>query len=519
MTSPRPGVQPPQLPGFTFVRLVGKGGFAHVYEFEQHKPRRSVAVKALDEAGIDERSAAEFAVEADLMAQLSAHPAIVTVYDAMISPEGRPCLVMELYDRPNLAERARDEEIPVGEVLSIGIQIAGAVETAHRAGVLHRDIKPANILVNKYGLVGLTDFGIASVHTPEEVDEGPRAMSVPWSPPEVVDPTGSADHRADIWSLGATLYTLLTGRSPFRTPGSRNSQHDLRTRIIHEPLPPTGLPEFKPSLERLLAYAMAKNPNHRPQSAASLAHALQEIQVEMGLATTRPLIEDDVIQRGRSRRQEADEGATVNAPITVVKDAQARDDTTSSTSVRSQLPGMIAGVPRAPDVAAAPRERPRVGIPHEPELSDTAAPPAESPDVGAGDQPASEQSGRRSRLPMIGGAAAVVVIGVAAMLAFGGTPDEPDSLATPTQGTAQDLVGVPAVQDLQISDSSDDETTLTWSAPDGDVDEYQVRDVNADVLITTAEVGATVATPPEGECLYVYALRDGADSVAQRACP
>ena len=115
------------------------------------------------------------------MAMLSTHPAIVTIYQAGVARDGRPYLVMEYCPKPNLQVRYRREPFSVAESLRVGIQVAAAVETAHRAGVLHRDIKPANILVTEYNRPALTDFGIASTTSAAAESEG---LSIPWSPPE-----------------------------------------------------------------------------------------------------------------------------------------------------------------------------------------------------------------------------------------------------------------------------------------------------------------------------------------------
>ena len=151
---------PPELPGFVYVQPLGTGGFADVFLYEQQMPRRRVAVKVLIAERITSGAAQEFTDEANVMAMLSTHPAIVTIYQAGVAGDGRPYLVMEYCPRPNLQVRARKEPFSVAEALRVGIQVAGAVETAHRAGVLHRDIKPANILVTEYNRPALTDFGI-----------------------------------------------------------------------------------------------------------------------------------------------------------------------------------------------------------------------------------------------------------------------------------------------------------------------------------------------------------------------
>ncbi|WP_345941146.1 serine/threonine-protein kinase [Microbacterium sp. Se63.02b] len=232
---------PPDLPGFTYVEPLGTGGFADVFLYEQEMPRRRVAVKVLLADRISSSAAQEFADEANVMAMLSTHPAIVTIYQAGVAGDGRPYLVMEYCPRPNLQIRSRKEPFSVAEALRVGIQVAGAVETAHRAGVLHRDIKPANILVTEYNRPALTDFGIASTTGATGEASG---MSIPWSPPEesFAEPPQSGP-RTDVWALGATLYTLLAGRSPFERQGERNSSADLIERIERAALPSLKRPD------------------------------------------------------------------------------------------------------------------------------------------------------------------------------------------------------------------------------------------------------------------------------------
>ena len=152
------------------------------------------------------------------MAQLSHHPSIVTIHQAAIAADGRPYLVMEYCSRPGLAAavpaRARS---PCAEALRIGVRLASAVETAHRVGILHRDIKPANVLTTDFGWPALTDFGIAAT-----VGHGAGAtvgMSIPWSPPELLAEHPTGDERSDVYSLAATIYSLLAGRTPFEVPG------------------------------------------------------------------------------------------------------------------------------------------------------------------------------------------------------------------------------------------------------------------------------------------------------------
>src|SRR5205085_7981909 len=126
--------QPPVLPGFSYVHVLGSGGFADVFLYEQNMPRRQVAVKVMLSEVVNDQVRQMFQAEANLMAQLTTHPSILTVYQASVSSDGRPYLVMDLCSAV-LSERYRKDQLPVAEVLHIGIKIASAIETAHRAGV------------------------------------------------------------------------------------------------------------------------------------------------------------------------------------------------------------------------------------------------------------------------------------------------------------------------------------------------------------------------------------------------
>jgi serine/threonine protein kinase len=308
--------RPPELPGYTLIKLIGTGGHADVFLYEQHLPRRQVAVKVLiadAAAGAAQRLA--FAAEANLMARVSAHPFIVPIFQADIAPDGRPYLVMEYYPGENFYERAKHGEMTVADVLRTGVQLASAVETAHRVGILHRDIKPANILTSAFARPGLTDFGIASVQGHE--DEATEGLSIPWSPPESFG-DGLLDPRSDVYSLAATIYTLLCGRSPFEVPGGDNSGSSMISRIERSPLLPTGRADVPASFERLLAHAMAKDPARRPATAIEFAHLLQRIESELGVNVTAVELADDH-QPIRSSDAFIDDDSTRIKGITEVK--------------------------------------------------------------------------------------------------------------------------------------------------------------------------------------------------------
>ncbi|GAA2394906.1 hypothetical protein Cme02nite_54940 [Catellatospora methionotrophica] len=280
---------PPQLPGFAYVGPVdgGDGGYAKVFRYEQQSPRRMVAVKVLRVQGIGEAHYQAMLDEATAMAVLETHPHMVPVFEAKMSTDGQPCIIMMYCGGPNLLTLVTDRDSPSGRprllgvrrVIRLGIQIAGVVQAAHDKGIVHRDIKPANILTDDRGSPRLTDFGIAGRLDGAD-DDQQFGLSLPWCPPEILAGR-PATAASDTFSLGATLWHLLVGRSPFDVPG-RNSQAELEARIA-DPCPaPLGRSDVPPQLEQLLARMMAKAPSARPRTAAEVAVALTAIEQRIG---------------------------------------------------------------------------------------------------------------------------------------------------------------------------------------------------------------------------------------------
>ncbi len=276
---------PPILPGLSYIRPLGSGGFADVFLYEQDMPRRDVAVKVLPSDVRDPDLRRMFNAEADVLAHLSAHPSIVTVYQAGISADGRPYIVME-FCPGSLAQRYRIERLPVQEVLTIGVKMASALESAHRAGLVHRDVKPSNILVTTFGSPVLADFGISSSLARATADEM-LAMSIPWSAPEVVAETTAGTVTSEVWSLGATVYSLLAGHSPFeRRERGQNTKEQLRRRIAKASYSQIARTDVPASLQVVLARSMSRDPQQRYASALEFADALRAVQSELGVSPT-----------------------------------------------------------------------------------------------------------------------------------------------------------------------------------------------------------------------------------------
>ncbi len=253
-------------------RLLGRGGMALVYLGHDAKLGRPVAIKLLADnlATVLSRSS-RFMREARMAAGLS-HVNIVHVYDVGQDGDQRPYIVMEYVDGESLAETiAREGRLAPARVCEIALDCCRGLQHAHSAGLVHRDIKPHNLLADRQGLVKIADFGVArSLGETELTMAGSVVGSARYLSPEQAAglPVTPA---ADIYSLGASLYELLSGR----TPHQGDSMAELSKRRA---LPPPPIAELVPDVPKALATAVMTclddDPDRRPRSAAALALAL-----------------------------------------------------------------------------------------------------------------------------------------------------------------------------------------------------------------------------------------------------
>jgi len=263
----------PVVPGLTLLRRIGHGGFGTVYLARQDHLGRDVAVK-LDNRGLPtDRDRERFLREARAAARLSGHPNVVNVYDAGVTVDGRPYIVMELCTGGSLAEvLEREGAMAPWRVAELGAQLADALAQAHHAGILHRDIKPANILVNAFGAVKLADFGLAAIldaHAESTVTIG--ALSPNYAAPEVFAHTAPSV-AGDVYSLAATLYTIACGRRPRQIPWPAQSLDQL-IGALRAPVPVIG--EIPPALDGALRRALAAEVTQRTPTAAALRDELR----------------------------------------------------------------------------------------------------------------------------------------------------------------------------------------------------------------------------------------------------
>jgi serine/threonine protein kinase len=346
--------EPPELEDFRYMHWLGGGGFADVFLYQQRRPSRPVAIKVLRASAEDNDLRRRFEAEADLMAQVSTHPHIVSIITAQIASDGRPYLVMEYYPKPHYGVLSRPAGMRVEQVLRVGVQIAGAVEAAHQVGILHRDIKPANILSSEYDRPGLADFGIAGARGSEGFEDI-AGLSIPYAPPEIIKGSDQGSERSDVYSLAASVYTMLAGRAPFeRSGGQPSTEQEMIARILNDPVPATGRQDVPPSLEHLLRQALAKDPSGRPPSAVSLARGLQDIEAELRLAVTsfESRVDDVAPVRNRTDEHESTRAALPRvvrpADHSPVRTPAPTDDRT----VRRPAVAEVQAVPAIPLVAA-----------------------------------------------------------------------------------------------------------------------------------------------------------------------
>ncbi|AII10675.1 protein kinase domain-containing protein [Rhodococcus opacus] len=282
--------------GFSNAEEIGRGGFGVVYRCTQTVLDRTVAVKVLTADFNDDANRERFLREQRAMGRLTGHPNIANVLQIGTTERGQLFLAMPFYARGCLDTQIRRHgPLPLDEALRIGVKIAGALETAHRLGILHRDIKPANILLSDYDEPALTDFGIARIQGGFETATGTVTGSPAFTAPEVLAGK-SPSPASDVYGLGATLFCALTGHAAFE----RRSGEQLVAqfvRITTEPVPDLREQNIPDDVSAVVERAMAASAPDR-HSAATLGEALQRVQLDHGLA-----VDDMALHIGSSKER------------------------------------------------------------------------------------------------------------------------------------------------------------------------------------------------------------------------
>ncbi len=269
------------FPGYTDFRFLDRGGMGAVYSAMQNSLERRVAVKILPpDLGKDALFVDGFHREARLLARLQ-HPNIVAVYDFGRNALGHLFIVMEYVHGTSLFEVLKHEQLPLPRVLEIVAQVCGALQFAHDHGVIHRDIKPTNILIDGRDSVRVADFGLAKLIKAETTTTAQTRSSMILGTPVYAAPeqrrlSAAVDHRVDIFSVGVTLYEMITGHFPVG--------------VFEPPSKKAGSP---PVLDKIITKALRENPADRYQSASELKKAVQLASNRI----TQPAIQRTIVKR------------------------------------------------------------------------------------------------------------------------------------------------------------------------------------------------------------------------------
>ena len=257
---------------YEVLEKIGTGGMSVVYKAKDHKLNRFVAVKILKQEFAENANfVSKFRMEAQAAAGLI-HPNIVNVYDVG-DEKGMSYIVMELVDGITLKKYIeKKSRLSVKEAISIAIQVSMGLEAAHAHHIIHRDIKPQNIMISKDGKVKVTDFGIAKAATSNTITSNVMG-SVHYTSPEQAR-GGYSDERSDIYSLGITMFEMLTGRVPF------NGETTVAIAIKHiqspMPSPREFVPDIPRSVEQIVLKCCEKSPDRRYQNMSELIADLKQ---------------------------------------------------------------------------------------------------------------------------------------------------------------------------------------------------------------------------------------------------
>lgn len=258
---------------YEILNELGRGGMGIVYKASDTKLKRIVALKFLPpELSIDPETRDRFILEAQAAASLD-HPSICTIHE-IDEADGKPFISMAYIEGQTLREKIRSGPLTEDESLEVAIQVTEGLEEAHKKGIIHRDIKPANVMITPKGRIKIMDFGLAKLSGARATREGVVMGTLAYMSPEQArgEP---ADHRSDIWSLGAVIYEMITGSLPF--PGDRDAL--IVNGIQNAETVPLSVrrPEISSELEHIVKRALAKNLRERYQGAGEMKADMERL--------------------------------------------------------------------------------------------------------------------------------------------------------------------------------------------------------------------------------------------------
>ncbi len=317
-------MHPERIGPYLIEKKIGSGGMGNVYLGRQETTGLEAAVKVLPASlAREEGFVLRFNREVEALRKLR-HPNIVSFYDSGVDGETY-YYAMEYVNGDTLTQRIRrDKRIPWRDTVGMAIQICGALKAAHDAGVIHRDLKPSNLMLAADGTVKLTDFGVAQVFASAKLTVTGGVIGTA----EYMSPEQSqgqrATKRSDLYSLGAVLYVMLTGRPPFTGTTTVEIMHKLRYGRFDRPK--LYVPEIPSWLDDLVSQLLEKEPEKRPPDAYVLSRKLQEILGKIELS------------------QKDDRGTALEGPVTIADTAASvprADPAVGGTLMRDLIKGEI----------------------------------------------------------------------------------------------------------------------------------------------------------------------------------
>ncbi len=324
---------------------IARGGMATVYEANDLRLDRTVAVKVMHPGlGDDDEFAARFVAEARSAAKLS-HPNVVSVFDQG-NDDGTVFLAMELIPGHTLRDTiGKEAPLSTARTLALLEPVVSALAAAHRAGLVHRDVKPENVLISDDGRVKVADFGLAKAvsATTQHTATGVLIGTVSYVAPELVV-EGRSDARADVYAVGVILFELLTGKKPHEgeTPIQVAYKH------VHEDVPPPsqlspGVPDY---VDALVARATARDREQRPADAGVLLHHLRRVKqaIAAGVRSDRELVEDLMPRK------------TLDTAEVLIRQGPVRTDTTRQPWEESDLEALLGPRREVTSTIERPRE-------------------------------------------------------------------------------------------------------------------------------------------------------------------
>ena len=525
----------PVIPGYRDLQLIAHGSTALVFRARQERLDRDVAIKVLS---VDEvmTTQASVAKELETTVALSAHPHIVSIIDTGTTQGGQPYIVMEYCEGGSYSQILKaNGPLPVGDVVDVGVKIGEALHAAHSVSILHRDVKPQNILRSKFG-PALADFGIARAADELAATGTIDKLTPLHSAPEALR-RDEQSPASDVYSLASTMWHLLVGRGPFSSPTGRTDPDEFRQRVEYSLAPAVPRADIPDWLQHELSRALAKDPAARHQSAYAFAEALRRhsygaisTSAAGSVSLNQPVMPDpsDEITTFAFPPSGATAAGVMSspAPMTPPAPPPLPPGPTDPFAQQPYTPAPAAYTPQPPAALSTADTVPvRQQQPHTPPAAPqqvfsqapVTAPPVSAPPIPA---PAYHQHRpepvRRSRLPMLlGGGALVLVIAIVAVV-FGvilpnakKDPQVPDHV----DGTT-DVSSMNPPTDLKLVSDDDKGVTLTWVDPSPGTLTFIVfgaRKGAAMELMQTLDPGHTTATisglnPTQNYCFTVGAL-------------